>query len=80
MAPRAEASKMGVKIWLVVALPLVMLVLLDCLGVFPAADLFMPLTEEESIWPEALVAGNSGSEMVLVVSWNNVLLASLISA
>ena len=40
---------MGVKIWLVVALPLVMLVLFDCLDVFPSLDLSMPLTEEESI-------------------------------
>ena len=49
MAPRAEAFKTGVKIELVVLLPLVLLVLLDCTDAFPSPDLSMLLTEEKSV-------------------------------
>ena len=41
-----EAFKTGVKIWLVVSLPLS---LLDCLDVFSSPNLSMPSTEEKSI-------------------------------
>ena len=44
-----EAFKTGVKMWLVVPLPLVRLVLLDCLDVFSFPELSLPLTEEKSI-------------------------------